>query len=67
MNRVWGVLFSKPLVSTPSNFGHSGMTPTHPELFDDLAVRFMSGGWSVKSLVRELALSATYRQSSRET
>ncbi|KAF0173523.1 MAG: hypothetical protein FD161_3817 [Limisphaerales bacterium] len=66
VNRVWGVLFSKPLVATPSNFGHSGMTPTHPELLDDLAVRFMSGGWSVKSLVRELVLSATYRQTSRD-
>lgn len=66
VNRVWGVLFSKPLVATPSNFGHSGMTPTHLELLDDLAVRFMQGGWSVKSLVRELALSATYRQSSRD-
>ncbi len=66
VNRVWGVLFSKPLVATSSNFGHSGMTPTHPELLDDLAVRFMQGGWSVKSLVRELVLSATYRQTSRE-
>jgi hypothetical protein len=66
VNRVWGVLFSKPLVATASNFGHSGMMPTHPELLDDLAVRFMAGGWSVKSLVSELALSATYRQSSRE-
>ncbi len=66
VNRIWGVLFSRPLVATASNFGHSGMTPTHPELLDDLAVRFMQGGWSVKTLVRELVLSATYRQSSRE-
>ena len=66
VNRVWAVLFAKPLVATPSNFGHSGMMPTHSELLDDLAVRFMAGGWSVKSLVRELALSATYRQSSRD-
>jgi hypothetical protein len=42
------------------------MTPTHPELLDDLAVRFMASGWSVKTLVRELVLSSTYRQSSRE-
>ncbi len=66
VNRVWGLLFSKPLVATASNFGHSGMLPTHPELLDDLAVRFMQGGWSVKSLVREMVLSATYRQSSRD-
>ena len=66
VNRLWGVLFSKPLVATASNFGHSGMTPSHPELLDDLAVRFMASGWSVKSLMRELVLSATYRQGSRE-
>jgi hypothetical protein len=63
VNRVWGQFFGKPLVATPSNFGHSGQPPTHPELLDDLAVRFMANGWSVKSLVRELVLSATYRQS----
>jgi Protein of unknown function (DUF1553) len=64
VNRVWAELFGKPLVATPSNFGHSGQTPTHPELLDDLAARFMKNGWSVKSLVREMALSATYRQNS---
>jgi hypothetical protein len=64
VNRVWGQFFGHPLVATPSNFGHSGQPPTHPELLDDLAVRFMEGGWSVKSLVREFVLSGTYRQSS---
>jgi hypothetical protein len=64
VNRVWGLMFGRPLVATPSNFGHSGTLPTHPDLLDDLAVRFMDRGWSVKSLVREMALSATYRQSS---
>jgi len=66
VNRVWGEFFGHPLVATPSNFGHSGTLPTHPELLDDLAVRFMDNGWSIKSLVREIALSSTYRQSSRE-
>ncbi|MBI3878442.1 MAG: DUF1549 domain-containing protein [Verrucomicrobia bacterium] len=66
VNRAWGLFFGRPLVPTPSNLGHSGMTPTHPELLDDLAVRFMQGGWSVKSLARELVLSATYRQASRD-
>jgi hypothetical protein len=66
VNRVWGQFFGKPVVPTPSNFGHSGMPATHPALLDDLAVRFMQGGWSVKSLARELVLSATYRQSSRD-
>ncbi|HEY2951659.1 MAG TPA: DUF1549 and DUF1553 domain-containing protein [Verrucomicrobiae bacterium] len=64
VNRVWAQFFGKPFVVTPSNFGHSGQPPTHPELLDDLAVRFMDNGWSVKSLVREIVLSATYRQTS---
>jgi hypothetical protein len=64
VNRLWGLFFGHPLVATPSNFGHSGQPPTHPELLDDLAVRFMDGGWSVKSLIREFVLSATYRQTS---
>ncbi len=65
VNRLWGMFFGRPLVPTPSNFGHSGMAPTNPELLDDLAVRFMANGWSVKWLVREIALSSTYRQSSQ--
>jgi len=67
VNRLWGLFFGRPLVRTPSNFGHSGMLPTHPELLDDLAVRFMENGWSIKTLVREFVLSSTYRQSSRAT
>ena len=64
VNRVWDLLFGKPLARTTSNFGSMGDKPTHPELLDDLAVRFMQNGWSLKRLVRELVLSATYRQSS---
>ena len=63
VNRVWGLMFGAPLVATPSNFGRSGQPPTHPELLDDLAVRFVQAGWSVKWLAREIATSATYRQS----
>lgn len=62
VNRVWMMMFGQPLVGTPSNFGSFGDRPTHPELLDDLAVRFMRQGWSIKQLVREIALSATYRQ-----
>ncbi len=62
VNRLWGWFFGRPLVSTPSNFGHSGDRPTHPELLDDLAVRFTEQSWSVKALVREFVLSSTYRQ-----
>lgn len=64
VNRVWGQLFGRPLVGTPSNFGSLGERPTHPELLDDLAVRFMDSGWSLKWLQREIVFSATYRQSS---
>ena len=65
VNRLWAAFFGQPLVPTPSNFGHSGDAPTYPELLDDLAVRFMQNGWSLKQLVREFVLSSTYRQSSR--
>ncbi|MGI9430403.1 MAG: DUF1549 and DUF1553 domain-containing protein [Bythopirellula sp.] len=67
VNRVWDLCFGRPLVSTPSNFGTRGALPTHPQLLDDLAVRFMEQGWSFKWLVRELVLSSTYRQSTRGT
>jgi hypothetical protein len=64
VNRVWAQLFGRPLVGTPSNFGALGERPTHPELLDDLTVRFMQAGWSLKWLQREIVLSAAYRQSS---
>jgi hypothetical protein len=63
-NRVWRHLFGAGLVATVDNFGFSGQPPSHSELLDTLAVRFATGGWSVKSLVRELVLSRSYRQSS---
>jgi len=65
VNRVWAQNFGRPLVGTPSNFGALGEPPTHPELLDDLAVRFMKAGWSLKWLQRELVLSAAYRQESK--
>ncbi len=64
VNRVWGQMFGHPLVGTPSNFGALGERPSHPELLDDLAVRFMEAGWSLKWLQREIVLSAVYLQSS---
>jgi hypothetical protein len=64
VNRVWAWHFGKPLVATESDFGTQGEKPTHPELLDDLAARFMANGWSLKWLHREIMLSATYRQSS---
>ena len=63
-NRVWQRHFGYGLVRTPSNFGALGERPTHPELLDWLAARFVEGGWSLKALQREMVLSATYRQES---
>lgn len=62
VNRLWDMMFGRPIVRTTSNFGLLGEKPSHPELLDHLALRFIEEGWSVKRLVRELALSATYRQ-----
>ena len=66
VNRVWGWHFGKHLVRTPSDFGTQGQDPTHPDLLEDLAARFVANGSSLKWLHREIMLSATYRQSSRE-
>ena len=65
VNRVWNWHIGKPIVATPSDFGVQGEKPTHPELLDDLAARFIANGWSLKWLNREIMLSATYRQSSK--
>lgn len=65
VNRVWDRLIGKPLVGTPSNFGLLGERPTHPELLDDLAARFMDNDFSLKWLIREIVESQTYQQSSR--
>ena len=65
VNRIWGLITGKPIVATPSNFGHSGQPPSNQPLLDDLAVRFMDNGWSIKWLVREIVLSSTYRQSAQ--
>ncbi len=66
VNRVWHAHFGQGIVDTPSNFGRQGSQPTHPELLDDLAARFIAGGWSIKQLHREILLSATWQQSSAE-
>jgi hypothetical protein len=64
VNRVWRWHFGRGLVRTPDNFGLLGEPPTHPELLDWLATRFVSGGWSVKALHRSILLSNTYQMSS---
>jgi hypothetical protein len=60
INRVWMHLFGEGLVRSVDNFGAQGERPTHPELLDFLAVRFVQEGWSVKRLVRTLVLSRAY-------
>jgi hypothetical protein len=65
VNRVWAWHFGKPLVGTPSDFGVQGDKPSHPQLLDDLAYRFIQNKYSIKWLHREIMLSAAYQQSSR--
>jgi Protein of unknown function (DUF1553)/Protein of unknown function (DUF1549)/Planctomycete cytochrome C len=63
-NRIWQFHFGKGLVTTPSNFGTRGEPPTHPQLLDWLADRFVRSGWSIKSLHRDMLLSKTYQLTS---
>jgi hypothetical protein len=65
VNRHWAAFFGQGLVGTQNDFGFQGDLPTHPELLDWLAVRFMEDGWSFKKLHRLIATSSTYRQASR--
>jgi Protein of unknown function (DUF1553) len=65
VNRVWHHLFGRGIVGSVDNFGVLGELPTHPELLDFLADRFIADGWSLKHLVRDLVLSSTYRMASR--
>src|SRR5262249_31928668 len=61
VNRIWYHMFGRGIVATLDNFGNMGEKPSHPELLDYLAARFMDQGWSVKRIVREIALSRAYR------
>ncbi|MFO0881617.1 MAG: PSD1 and planctomycete cytochrome C domain-containing protein [Gemmataceae bacterium] len=65
VNRIWRHHFGEGIVRTPSDFGAQGERPTHPELLDDLAARFVASGWSMRWLHREIVLSAAYRQTSK--
>ena len=64
VNRVWQWHFGRGLVGTSSDFGSRGEMPTHPELLEWLALKFIESGWSVKSLHRTIVLSRTYQLSS---
>jgi hypothetical protein len=65
VNRVWQHHFGVGLVGTPSDFGLRAPAPSHPELLDWLALRFMEDGWSLKSLHRMILLSAVYQTAHR--
>ena len=63
-NRIWLQFFGKGIVPTPDDFGPMGQEPSHPKLLDWLATNFRENNWSIKGLIRQIALSKTYRQSS---
>jgi len=65
VNRVWHHLFGRGIVPSTNNFGVLGQRPTHPELLDHLASRFIREGWSLKAIIKSIVLSKTYRMSSR--
>jgi len=67
VNRYWSLLFGKGLVASVSDFGTQGEWPSHPELLDWLAVDFVNIGWDIKRTIKQMVMSATYRQTSKIT
>ncbi len=67
VNRMWAQFFGRGIVKTVGDFGMQGELPTHPELLDWLAVDFQTHGWNIKRLVKQVVMSATYRQASTVT
>jgi cytochrome c553 len=63
-NRIWQHLFGQGLVASVDNFGVTGDAPSHPELLDHLARRFVQEGWSIKKTIRMLVLTRAYQLSS---
>lgn len=64
VNRIWQEIFGRGIVKSSNDFGMQGDLPTHPKLLDWLAVDFREHGWDIKRLVKQIYMSATYRQSS---
>lgn len=67
VNRVWNWLFGEGLVRSVDNFGRMGEVPSHPELLDELAARFMAEGWSTKQLIRHIVNSKAWQRSTTAT
>jgi Protein of unknown function (DUF1553)/Protein of unknown function (DUF1549)/Planctomycete cytochrome C len=65
VNRMWQQVFGTGIVKTTEDFGVQGEAPSHPELFDYLAVQFVADNWDVKKFMKTLVLSSTYQQSTR--
>jgi hypothetical protein len=65
VNRAWETMFGRGIVETVDNFGSRGAVPSHPELLDWLAADFIHSGWDYKALLKKIATSKTYRQSSK--
>ncbi|QDU29525.1 Planctomycete cytochrome C [Anatilimnocola aggregata] len=66
VNRIWQQHFGKGIVQTPNDFGRQGKPPTHPELLDYLAARFVESGWSIKAMHKQILLSRTWQLTSEE-
>ena len=64
VNRIWQMMLGKGLVKTPEDFGSQGAIPTHPRLLDWLSISFVESGWDTKALIKLIASSSTYRQTS---
>ncbi len=67
VNRLWAICFGRGLVTTQENFGLQGQSPSHAQLLDVLAARFRTGGWKIKSTLKEIVLSSTFCQASNAT
>ena len=67
VNQLWQEIFGRGIVKSSGDFGMQGDLPTNPELLDWLAVDFMDHGWDIKRLVKQMVMSATYRQSAKTT
>ncbi len=67
VNQLWQEIFGRGITKTTGDFGMQGELPSHPELLDWLAVDFMDNGWNIKRLMKQMVMSATYRQSVKAT